>query len=126
MISSTAGICVNSNGSGTAGGVSFWSDKTVENYGVALRTTANGGKHGFVQGDFATYNYMYASSDASSLTRGWVFRNNRVSKNVASISGEGNAAFNGEVAIGTTGTNLSGSVSLVMDHDLNCLNFIFN
>jgi len=123
---SSAGICVNSGGSGTAGGVSLWQDKNVDQYGLALRTTANGGKHGFVQGDYATYSYMYASSDNASLTRGWVFKNNRVNKNVASIGAEGDAAFNGEVAIGTTGTDISGSVSLVMDRDMGCLNFIFN
>ena len=59
-------------------------------------------------------------------TRGWIFRNNPDNIGVASISGSGNAAFNGEVSIGTSGTNISGSCSLVMNRDLGCLDFIFN
>lgn len=122
---SSAGICVNSGGSGTAGGVSLWSDKNVDQYGLALRTTANSGKHGFVQGDYATYSYMYAASDNASLTRGWVFKNNKVSTCVASINAEGKAVFNGSVTVGGNATNTSGCRQ-EFDSTLNCLNFIFN
>ena len=63
----SAGLCVGN--SGTAGGLSLWSDKNVKQYGLALRTTADSGKHGYVQGDYATYNYMYAASASSLPTR---------------------------------------------------------
>lgn len=69
---------------------------------------------------------MSGSDSTNKYTRGWVLRNNTDSVNVASVSGAGNAAFNGEVAIGTTGTNTTGSCSLVMDRTLGCLNFVFN
>jgi len=59
-------------------------------------------------------------------TRGWIFKDSFNSKGVASISGAGNMALNGELAIGTTGTDINGSCSLVMDRNLSCLNFVFN
>ena len=111
------GVSGTTSGS-TTGGLSFY-DLTPSNYGMAMRTTSSGGKHGYVQGDWGIYSYM-----SGATTRGFVWK--AAGTNVASIDGLGDAAFNGEVAIGTTGTNISGSCSLVMDHTLNCLNFVFN
>lgn len=101
------GICVN-NGSGTAGGVSLWNDKNVNNYGLALRQTSNSGVHGYVQGSYAIYNYITAGTASESYTRGWVFRDTAHATNVASISGAGNAVFNGSVTVGGNTGNTSG------------------
>lgn len=111
------GVSGTTSGSDT-GGISLY-DNTPSSYGIAMRQTSNSGKHGFVQGNWAIYNYM--SGDTN---RGFIWK--AAGTSVASIDGLGNAAFNGEVSIGTTGTDISGSCSLVMDHTLNCLNFVFN
>ena len=107
MPMANVGICVN-NGSGTAGGVSLWNDKNVNNYGLALRQTSNSGVHGYVQGSYAIYNYITAGTASESYTRGWVFRDTAHTTNVASISGAGNAVFNGSVTVGGNTGNTSG------------------
>ena len=113
-------MTVNSGNSATAGGLALYGT-TPTTYGLAMRTTANQTKHGFVQGDWAIYSFMSGADD-----RGWIFKNVTTNKGVASISNTGQASFNGEVAIGTSGTNTSNSVSLKYDNDLKCLNFVFN
>jgi hypothetical protein len=81
------------------------------NYGITMRTTgtASGelGKHGYVQGDYATYFCM--NTTASTPNRGWIFRHARLGENVASINAtDGNAVFNGSVTIGGNEANTSG------------------
>lgn len=113
------------NGSGTAGGVNLYNRTNIMEYAIMFRWTSNQVKHGFVQSDWATYFTM--GGNASNIgTRGWIFKDCVNSKGVASISGAGNMALNGELAIGTTGTDINGSCSLVMDRNLSCLNFVFN
>ena len=119
----SAGLCVGN--SSTAGGLSLWNDKNVKQYGLALRTTADSGKHGYVQGDYATYNYMYAASASALPTRGWIFKDSVNDKGVASISGAGNAVFNGSITVGGNVTNTSGCRQ-EFNEDLQCLEFIFN
>ena len=119
----SAGLCVGN--SGTTGGLSLWTDKNVKQYGLALRTTTDSGKHGYVQGDYATYNYMYAPSASALLTRGWIFKDSVNDKGVASISGAGNAVFNGSITVGGNVTNTSGCRQ-EFNEDLQCLDFIFN
>lgn len=58
--------------------------------------------------------------------RGWILKNNTAGATVASVDNTGNAAFNGEVSIGTSGTNIDGSCSLIMNKTLGCLDFVFN
>ena len=118
-------ISANKNAAPDAGGVNLYSTSTSMEYAIMFRTTNNQVKHGYVQGDWATYLTM--GGNASNIgTRGWIFKDHVNSKGVASISGAGNMALNGELAIGTTGTSISGSCSLVMDRNLSCLNFVFN
>ena len=119
----SAGLCVGN--SGTAGGLSLWNDKDIKHYGLALRTTADSGKHGYVQGDYATYNYMYAASASALPTRGWIFKDSVNDKGVASISGAGNAVFNGSITVGGNETNTLGCRQ-EFNEDLQCLEFIFN
>ncbi|WP_113639264.1 tail fiber domain-containing protein [Nubsella zeaxanthinifaciens] len=67
-------------------------------YKIAFAQTAAWGTHGSVNGDYATYLTMSGDSG-----RGWVFKAN---SNVASISNNGNATFNGYLtAIGGAGTS---------------------
>lgn len=73
-------------------------------YGIAFAGTAGMGQHGTVTSDWATYLTMCDTS-----TRGWIFQ--RGATNVASISGVGDAFFNGVVkgsALYEGGTALSG------------------
>lgn len=94
-------ICANAGNNTAAGGLSLYgTDPTA--YGVMFRGTANSGKHGYVQSDWATYFTM----NADGTTRGWVFR--RGTTNVGSVSGAGNAVFNGSVTVGGNTTNTSG------------------
>lgn len=61
------------------------------NYGIIFRTTKSQGTHGYVSGDWATYFTM-----SNSANRGWIFKRYG-SGNVASISTDGNAYFNGHI-----------------------------
>ena len=119
----TNGISVVNSTNGTSGGIALYST-TPTAYGIAMRTTNNGGKHGYVQGDWAIYSYMTGSDSTNKYTRGWIFKNASDNVGVASISGAGNAAFNGSVTIGANTDNTSGC-RLVMDNTLKCLNFVF-
>jgi len=113
-------IAANSGNSGAAGGIALYGTAPTA-YGIAMRQTSNGGKHGHVQGDWAIYSYMSGADN-----RGWILKNNTAGATVASVDNAGNAAFNGEVSIGTSGTNIDGSCSLIMNKTLGCLDFVFN
>ena len=105
---------------GTSGGISLYHGAGYEvKYGIAFRTTANQGKHGYVQSDWATYFTMDGAD-----TRGWVFKNAASGKgNVASISSAGNAVFNGSVTIGGNAANISGC--RLVYSELGSVDFIF-
>ena len=118
--SASSYLAANSGNSGTAGGIALYGTSPIT-YGIAMRQTTNGGKHGHVQGDWAIYSYMSGADN-----RGWILKNNTAGATVASVDNTGNAAFNGEVSIGTSGTNIDGSCSLIMNRDLGCLDFVFN
>lgn len=107
--------------SGTTGGISLYNGASqVDTYGIAFRLTSNKEKHGYVQGDWATYFTM----NSGATTRGWVFRTNTTNGNVASISGGGNAVFNGSVTVGGNTTNTSG-VRQVYNETTKSLDFVF-
>ena len=113
-------MTVNSGNSATAGGLALYSTSPT-NYGLAMRTTANQGKHGFVQGDWAIYSFMNGADD-----RGWVFKNSSSGKgNVASISNKGEAVFDGSVTVGGNTTNTSGC-RIEYNTETKSLDFIFN
>ena len=75
----------------------FANGDNVQSYGILFGKTANFGKHGAVQGDWATYFTMDGSTD-----RGWCFRH-KTGGIVASISANGNILASGKIA----GTNTS-------------------
>lgn len=115
-------LASNTGNSSTAGGIALYST-TVTDYGIAMRGTGNGGKHGYVQGDWATYNYMTASANV--VNRGWVWNyKNTTMHSVASLSGEGNMVLNGSMTVGGNTGNTSGC-RLEYDEALDCLNFCF-
>ena len=98
---------------------------TPTSYGIAMRGTSNGGKHGYVQGDWAIYSYMSGSDSTNKLTRGWILKNATDNVGVASVSGAGNAVFTGSVTVGGNATNTSGCRQ-EYNATLDCLEFIFN
>lgn len=102
LLYSTTTICANTANSNTAGGISLYSSDP-ETYGIMFRGTTNSGKHGYVQSDWATYFTM----NQGATTRGWIFRK-KTDGPVASISGAGNAVFNGSVTVGGNSANTSG------------------
>jgi hypothetical protein len=88
-----AGISVNSAASSTSKhGISLHGTQTtgMPAYGLAFTGTAGSGTHGSVTSDWATYFTMNGST-----SRGWIFKHG--TNLVASISGTGNAHFNGDV-----------------------------
>lgn len=105
---------------GTSGGISLYAGTgNVDTYGIAFRTTANMGKHGYIQGDWATYFTMNNVDN-----RGWIFR--RVTTgNVASISTQGNAVFNGSVTVGGNSANTSGC-RMEFNTTTQSVDFVFN
>ena len=116
-------MSVNTGNSGTAGGLALYSTSPTQ-YGIAMRQTSNCGKHGYVQGDWATAFYMSASANVTN--RGWIFRSaNTTAHNVASISGEGHAVFNGSVTVGGNTTNDSGC-RMEYNSTTASLDFVFN
>lgn len=116
-VKASSTVCANTGNSSTAGGVSLYgTDPTT--YGIMFRGTSNSGKHGYVQSDWATYLTM----NGDGTTRGWVFR--RGSTNVGSISGAGNAVFNGSVTVGGNTTNTSGC-RMVYTSSTQTLDFVF-
>ena len=105
---------------GTEGGISLYAGVGyVTTYGIAFRGTGNSGKHGYVQSDWATYFYM----NSGGTTRGWVF-NCGATSGVASISGAGNAVFNGSVTIGGNQANTSGA-RMEYNSTNKCIDFVF-
>ena len=92
---------------------------------IEAQATSSAGKHGFVQGDQAAY-FSLEGTTSNIANRGWIFKETANSRAIASISGSGNAAFNGKVAIGTSGTTVSNCVTLEYDSANKCLNFVFN
>ncbi len=120
IVSTSAGIHANTANSGTAGGVSLYATNP-NNYGLVMRNTgtASGqlGKHGYVQGDWAGY-----LTFTGAVNRGYIFRH--AGANVASVSGEGHAVFNGSVTVGGNDTNTSG-VRMTYVSATESLDFIF-
>ena len=94
---STNWLNVNRGNSQTDGGITLY-DGDVK-YGIIFRTTENQGTHGYVSGDWATYFTM-----SNSTGRGWIFKRWGVG-NVASISTDGNAYFNGHIRAASTGSS---------------------
>ena len=117
-------LSANSGNSGTAGGLALYAT-TPTNYGIAMRQTTNGGKHGYVQGDWAIYSYMSGTDATNKLTRGWILKNATDNAGVASVSGGGHAVFNGSVTVGGNTANTSG-MRMEYDSTLQCTNFVFN
>lgn len=94
---STNWLNVNRGYSQTDGGITLYGGDV--NYGIMFRTTKNQGTHGYVSGDWATYFTM-----SNSTGRGWIFKRWGVG-NVASISTDGNAYFNGHIRAASTGSS---------------------
>ena len=116
LLSGRGVVAANTANSSTAGGLALYGTSPTD-YGIAFRGTGNGGKHGYVQGDWAQYHYM-----AGANTRGWVF-NSAASTGVASISRAGHMVLNGSITVGGNATNSSG-MRLEWSSTLSCLNFI--
>lgn len=94
---STNWLNVNRGNSQTDGGITLYGGDV--NYGIIFRTTKDQGTHGYVSGDWATYFTM-----SNSAGRGWIFKRWGVG-NVASISTDGNAYFNGHIRAASTGSS---------------------
>jgi hypothetical protein len=94
---STNWLNVNRGNSQTDGGITLYGGDV--NYGIIFRTTKNQGTHGYVSGDCATY---FTMSDSAG--RGWIFKRWGVG-NVASISTDGNAYFNGHIRAASRGSS---------------------
>lgn len=94
---STNWLNVNRGNSQTDGGITLYGGDV--NYGIIFRATKNQGTHGYVSGDWATYFTM-----SNSAGRGWIFKRWGVG-NVASISTDGNAYFNGHIRAASTGSS---------------------
>ena len=110
-----------STNNGTSGGISLYSSSSqMDNYGLYFRATSNKEKHGYIQGDWATY---FTMNDQDN--RGWIFRRNKTGGNVASIDTKGQAVFNGSVTIGGNAANTSGA-RLEFNSNTNAIDFIFN
>ena len=80
-------LYVNKNNVGTAGGISLRGAEGPMTSGIALRTTATPGTHGYVTGSWATYLTSKAGF-------GWIFRDSDNSKNIASLSTGGRLVLN--------------------------------
>lgn len=85
-------IGVTNTSSNTGYGISLYggNNQGMPTYGLAFAGTGTFGKHGEVQGDWATYFTM-----DNTANRGWIFK--RGSTNVVSVDGYGNIAYNGWV-----------------------------
>lgn len=118
-IYTSAAVCANTANSGSAGGLALYGTN-VTDYGIAFRSTSNSGKHGYVQTDWAQYHYMLDSGSG----RGWVFRNQSTTTNVASINTQGHMVLNGSLTLGGNATNTSG-VRQVYNATTQSLDFIF-
>lgn len=103
VASNTIGV---SQTAGSGVGISLYGSPPssgLPNYGLAFASTSNFGKFGDVQGDWATY---FTMDTTWGTRRGWVFRTNNTSLNVASISSEGNfCAYGGVTALATSSSD---------------------
>jgi hypothetical protein len=99
---------VNTGGSSTTKyGLSLYSGAATNPvYGIMFTGTAGSGTHGAVNADWATYFTMNSTAG-----RGWIFRDNSTPTNVASISNQGHASFNGSVLVGGTGGDAYNTLS---------------
>lgn len=115
VLHASSGVNANTANSSTAGGLSLYgTDPTT--YGVIFRGTGDQGKHGYVQGDWATYFTM------SNANRGWIFRRKN-SGNVASIDTSGQMVLNGSLTLGGNETNTSGC--RLVYNPIGSLDFVF-
>jgi hypothetical protein len=117
-VKASSTVCANTSNSSAAGGISLYSTDP-ETYGIMFRGTTNSGKHGYVQSDWATYFTM----NQGATTRGWIFRK-KTDGPVASISGAGNAVFNGSVTVGGNSANTSGC-RMTYNATTQSLDFVF-
>ena len=117
-VKASSTVCANTGNSSTAGGIALYSTDP-ETYGIMFRGTSNSGKHGYVQADWATYFTM----NQGATTRGWIFRK-KTDGPVASISGAGNAVFNGSVTVGGNSANTSGC-RMTYNTTTQSLDFVF-
>jgi hypothetical protein len=117
-VKASSTVCANTGNSSTAGGIALYSTDP-ETYGIMFRGTSNSGKHGYVQADWATYFTM----NQGATTRGWIFRK-KTDGPVASISGAGNAVFNGSVTVGGNSANTSGC-RMTYNATTQSLDFVF-
>ena len=86
-----AGTIALSQNNGTGYGISLYGGPShVQGYGLMFALTSNFGKHGGVQGDWATYFTMDGATN-----RGWCFRH-KTGGVVASISAAGYVLANGD------------------------------
>ena len=76
--------------SGAGAGLSLYGTSAPNSYGIHMSLTGTYGKHGFVQGDWATYFCFDGATN-----RGWIFK--QAGTNVASIGGTGGAKFDDTV-----------------------------
>lgn len=109
-------IHANIANSGSDGGVALYST-VVSDYGVAMRQTANSGKHGGVQGDWAIYNWM-----AGATNRGFIWKNSSTA--VASIDCAGNEVLNGSLTVGGSSANNTGC-KMQYNSTTKSLDFVF-
>lgn len=120
VVSASAGVNANTANSGSSGGVSLYNNNPAV-YGIVMRNTGTStgqlGKHGYVQGDWAGYLCFDGATN-----RGYIFRHS--GNNIASISGEGHAVFNGSVTIGGNTANTSGA-RMQYNSTNQCIDFIF-
>lgn len=89
-----SGVSNNGYGISLYGGAS-----TSPTYGIFFQGTGTYGTHGNVTADWATYFTM-----DSTANRGWIFRNQSTSTNIASINNSGFATFAG-LGVGTPGAS---------------------
>ena len=92
IIDSSGSIGVKNTSSSSGKGISLYNGaySGQPTYGIMFAGRSTFGSHGGVTGSWATYFTMSNNSD-----RGWIFK--RGTTNVASISGNGDAVFNGNV-----------------------------
>lgn len=89
MMRSTVGFQV-ARAAGDGYGIGLYGSSAHNSYGIHMSHTSTYGKHGFVQGDWATYFCFDGATN-----RGWIFK--QAGTNVASISGTGGAKFDDTV-----------------------------
>jgi hypothetical protein len=108
---SAANVIATRQTTGTDGGISLFNGTSyVTSYGLAFRTTANQGIHGYVTGDWATYFFM-----DNAASRGWIFKN-ATSGPVASIDNTGRAYMK---------SYRTGNFEMVYNSTENSLDFVY-